>query len=145
MKLLNFSAEPPDLHWWNLEHLSGTFEALSGTFQPLCETITVSGAFLYLEPPFKGGTSGMWNLLGVEPLCGTLGTFMKTFVEPLKCKTFTRNLYVEPWGTWCQVSGHRPKPPRSFIGRTPSFSSCWGIECHYLDAKRQPYETILDL
>ena len=36
------------------------------------------------------------------------------------------NLYLEPWGTWCQVSGGYPEPPRSFIGRTPSFSSCWG-------------------
>ena len=36
-------------------------------------------------------------------------------------------LDVEPCGTWFQVSGGCPKPPRSFIGRTPSFSSCWGL------------------
>ena len=33
---------------------------------------------------------------------------------------------MEPCGTWFQVSGVCPTPPRSFIGRTPSFSSCWG-------------------
>ena len=34
---------------------------------------------------------------------------------------------MEPWGTWFPVSGGCPKPPRNFIGRTPSFSSCcWG-------------------
>ena len=27
---------------------------------------------------------------------------------------------------WFQVSGGCPKPRRNFIGRTPSFSSCWG-------------------
>ena len=32
----------------------------------------------------------------------------------------------EPLGTWCKVSGGCPKPPRSFIGRTPSLSGCWG-------------------
>ena len=33
---------------------------------------------------------------------------------------------MEPLVTRFQVSGGCLKPPRSFIGRTPSFSSCWG-------------------
>ena len=39
-----------------------------------------------------------------------------------------RNL-AQPRGTWCKVSGGCPKPPRSFIGRTPSLSGCWGKKC----------------
>ena len=38
--------------------------------------------------------------------------------------TFTSEL-VEPLGTWCKVSGGCFKPPRSFIGRTPTLSGCW--------------------
>ena len=52
----------------------------------------------------------------MEPLCGTLWNL----------KFEQRNLYAEPRGTWFEVSGGCPKPPRSFIGRTPSLSSCWG-------------------
>ena len=33
---------------------------------------------------------------------------------------------MEPCRTWFQVSGGHPKPPRSYIGRTPSFSNCRG-------------------
>ena len=39
----------------------------------------------------------------------------------------TGSIPSEPLGTWCKVSGGCPKPPRSFIGRTPSLSGCWGI------------------
>ena len=38
----------------------------------------------------------------------------------------TGSIPSEPLGTWCKVSGGCPKPPRSFIGRTPSLSGCWG-------------------
>ena len=34
---------------------------------------------------------------------------------------------MEPWGTWCQVSGRCPKPPRKLYWQDPvRFSSCWG-------------------
>ena len=58
---------------------------------------------LYVQP------CGTWNLLSVEPLWKP---------EPFKRGTFMRNLV--PGFPRC------PKPPRSFIGKTPSFSSCWG-------------------
>ena len=38
----------------------------------------------------------------------------------------TGSIPSEPLGIWCKVSGGCPKPPRSFIGRTPSLSGCWG-------------------
>ena len=40
----------------------------------------------------------------------------------------TGSIPSEPLGTWCKVSGGCPKPPQSFIGRTPSLSGCWGIK-----------------
>ena len=40
----------------------------------------------------------------------------------------TGSIPSEPLGTWCKVSGGCPKPPRSFIGRTPSLSGCWGTK-----------------
>ena len=31
---------------------------------------------------------------------------------------------MEPWGTWCEVSGGHPEA----LLQEPSFSSCWGIK-----------------
>ena len=59
-----------------------------------------------------------WNLH-----FGTSRNLNGTFTsEPLG----TGSIPLEPLGTWCKVSGGCPKPPRSFIGRTPSLSGCWG-------------------
>ena len=79
---------------------------------------------LYLEPGvFEGGTFMKRNM-DVEPF--KRGTFMWNLGEPQPWNGTWNLLSVERWGTWCQVSGRCPKPPRNFIGRTPSFSSCWG-------------------
>ena len=72
---------------------------------------------LYVEP--WGTWTFMWNggepeLFRVEPLCGTLWTW-----------TFKMWNLGEPGGRF-RVSTEHPQPNRSFIGRTPSFSSCWG-------------------
>lgn len=122
---------------WNLHvdpifHLCGSFkcgtiachwvrsnsgEPFSGTFilnlyvELACGTIVWK---LCVEPLF-----GNLQNQNVEP-CGTCGNILwNHFVE--ESLTF----YVEPCKTWCEVSGRRNKPPRSFIGRTPSFPSCW--------------------
>ena len=119
---------------WNLGNLNLYVEPLSNleTFKCGASMWNLGNLNLYVEPlsnleTFKCGAS-MWNLRW--KLCGTW--------NPLS---------VEPWGTWtfmwtwnllrvkplCRTLGNLvpgfrplPKPPRGFIGRTPSFSSCWG-------------------
>ena len=56
----------------------------------------------------------------------------------------TGSIPSEPLGTWCKVSGGCPKPPRSFIGRTPSLSGCWGKKNSSTKTIRPPWfeETI---
>ena len=45
----------------------------------------------------------------------------------------TGSIPLEPLGTWCKVSGRCPKPPQSFIGRTPRLSGCWGKTVKSID------------
>ena len=54
-----------------------------------------------------------------EPNISWMEASLRNLSEPVP---FLRNL-SEPGD---QISGHCPKPPRSFIGRTPSLSGCWG-------------------
>ena len=95
---------------WNLcgaLKTSGTCELKN--VQPLCLNLNCIWNLEF----FEGGTveplwkaSGMWSLLSLEPWCGTSGNL---------------------------VPGFRPLPQaRSFIGRTPSFSSCWGKRNIYI-------------
>ena len=57
----------------------------------------------------------------------------------------TSSIPSEPLGTWCKVSGGCPKPPRSFIGRTPSLSGCWGKKCYNWQILRKLWMTQWDL
>ena len=100
LKPLNLYVEPLDLH---LKPLRGTFiwNLWSFICQPLSETFAVS---MYLEARtfFESGeplceASGMWDLLSVKPLCGTLGN-LNLFLWNL-CGTWNL-LSMEPWGTW---------------------------------------------
>ena len=50
----------------------------------------------------------------MEPLCETF--IWDLYLEPLYIWNLLENLYVEPLGTWCQVSGQLPQ---TFIGRDP--------------------------
>ena len=67
---------------------------------------------------FRNLTFHEWNL--------DFGTSRNLTFHEWNLHFGTGSIPSEPLGTWCKVSGGCPKPPRSFIGRTPSLSGCWG-------------------
>ena len=121
---------------WKLKNHS--VEPLSRGFEPLCLYSALSfGTLVSVE--CLCGTSGTWILMWNS--CGTWNLHGTSEVWNLGawtlCASFVDTGTFEPWGTWTFKTGtfmwnfgnlvpgfaRLPKPPRNFIGRTPSFSS----------------------
>ena len=106
-------------HEWNLDF--GTSRNL--TFHEWNLHFGTSRNLMFHEWNLHFGTSRNltfheWNL--------DFGTSRNLTFHEWNLHFGTGSIPSEPLGTWCKVSGGCPKPPRSFIGRTPSLSGCWG-------------------
>ena len=106
-------------HEWNLDF--GTLRNL--TFHEWNLDFGTSRNLTFHEWNLHFGTSRNltfheWNL--------DFGTSRNLTFHEWNLHFGTGSIPSEPLGTWCKVSGGCPKPPRSFIGRTPSLSGCRG-------------------